>query len=262
MSCLNVFDVPEMMRGAQPRASPSERSDFEQRCVKLYDEAVEEEAYGTRHAHAAADDMVTADALAIMFPSIDVSLVRSLVAEARNQQDAIDTLLALSVTAHTQEEQSKALVPPFRDLGTNDMSLFPSLTDASGWQLPSRRGFELNTEADDGTEWRDRAKNAAEIPAVVCGRPKPLMPASNKKTIQEKMHDSQGADIAPGLDAYEFRQQQGQRRVRNRAQYGRRRGLRDTGCSKTTREVKDVVDHQPPEDDQLEYDCSLSSGAL
>lgn len=242
MARLNVSDVPEMMPGAKPGSNPGERWGFEQRCKQLHEAAVEEETQQVQHTRAASGATATGDELVAMFPSLDASLVRCLAAEARTPQAAIETLLALAAATGDPgapgEERPRATTPPPRDLGTSNMDLFPSLTDSSGWQLPSRRGYELDTEVDDKTDWRDRAKDAAEKPGPAWGPRKPVVAPRKKKG--DKVADAEGVDVSfRGPDDYELRQQQGQRRAKNLAQYGRGRGGRNGGRgSRTLDETK------------------------
>merc|ERR1712187_977031 len=95
--------------------------------------------------------------------------------------------------------------------------LFPSLTDADGWQVPSRRGFELDVDANDKTDWRDRTRDAAEKPAPASA---PRIPVVARKKKKEKVFHNEGVEPLLGLDDYELRQQQGRRRALNHSQFG------------------------------------------
>ncbi|CAE7761270.1 unnamed protein product, partial [Symbiodinium pilosum] len=98
-----------------------------------------------------------------MFPTLDADLVRSIYAEAQTPQDAVDTLLALTVAADPMEVPLPTL-PPL-EVGMDDHDKFPALTDAEGWQVANQKLFDRDPEEDLGSAWRDRAKAAQHMPA-------------------------------------------------------------------------------------------------
>merc|ERR1719291_460956 len=105
-----------MMPGAKPGANPSERWGFEQRCKQLHAESVVEETEKVENTRAASGGTATGDDLVAMFPLLEPSLVRSLAAEARTPQQAIETLLALAAATSEPlgegEERPRATTPP------------------------------------------------------------------------------------------------------------------------------------------------------
>ncbi|OLP87091.1 hypothetical protein AK812_SmicGene31726 [Symbiodinium microadriaticum] len=163
---VNLFDLPELMPGAQPSANPAQREEFENRCRQLHrDEEQErqdrlEKAYEQRAA--AAPDLTSTSELEAMFPTLDAELVRSIHAEAQTPQDAVDTLLALTLAAEPLE--ALPTLPP-REVGMDDHDKFPALTDAEGWQVANQKLFDRDPEEDLGSAWRDRAKAAQDMPA-------------------------------------------------------------------------------------------------
>jgi len=211
---------PEMMPGAQTGIHRAARWQFEQRCKFLGEEELEADT--AEHIRSATDAATLPTDLEAMFPALDASLVHALAAEALTPEHAIETLLALAAAMAEPAVQSghEPREPtPLRDLGTDDLNKFPSLTDADEWELPSRRAFELDKNANDKSDWRDRAKDAADLPGHSLG-PRKLVAARRKKMPKQTQREVT-EDQCP--DAYELRQQQGQRRALKQAQYGRRR---------------------------------------
>jgi len=218
-SDLNLSDVPEMLPGARPGANPAARWQFEQRCKELHAEAMVD-LQDAKEAQMAIGASTPSD-LEAMFPTLDASLVQLLAAEAPTPQQALETLLALA--AATSAPVSSRPQPPL-DLGTDDMCEFPSLTDADGWQVPSRRGFQLDQEAEDKTAWCDHAKRVANLPAphVVSRKPQPTARRKQQNAVAAQAAGNLEAEAdAQWIDSYELRQQQGQRRARRLAQHGR-----------------------------------------
>mmetsp|Transcript_652 Transcript_652/g.790 ORF Transcript_652/g.790 Transcript_652/m.790 type:complete len:164 (-) Transcript_652:16-507(-) len=147
---LNLFDIPEMLPGARPRANPAQREEFEERCRLLHCQSEAERAEERREhlqeeAAIAASSTSAAPALAdieAMFPLLDAALVRAIYTEAAEPQDAVDTLLALSAAAaDVSEGAERPASPPPLELGVEDHEKFPSLVDSSGWQVASERQF-------------------------------------------------------------------------------------------------------------------------
>lgn len=229
---VNLFDMPELMPGAQPSANPAQREEFEQRCRQLHDTAIAEEQERAETKREAAGSRATTSDLEAMFPTLDAALVRTLAAEAPTPQHAIETLLALAAaTAEPVAGGERAASPPPRDLGVEDMDKFPSLTDGDGWQVVSKQQFERDPEEELGSAWRDRAKTAAGVPAPPQKKPAapPAGYGAQKRRSAQKKEDAVDRE-QPQLETdYEFRQRMGQKRAQNRAQYGRGRG-RGTGA--------------------------------
>eukprot|EP00811_Abedinium_folium_P005400 NODE_14975_length_1075_cov_4.128692.p1 GENE.NODE_14975_length_1075_cov_4.128692~~NODE_14975_length_1075_cov_4.128692.p1 ORF type:complete len:269 (-),score=86.89 NODE_14975_length_1075_cov_4.128692:166-972(-) len=222
---VNLSDIPELMPGAQSSANPAQREHFESRCVQLHREELSEERTTTCSRVAAAGAGATAQDLEAMFPLLDTALVHAIFAEGPTPQDAISTLLALSAATaepHTGGDVPRATTPPPRDIGVDDMSKFPSLMDGDGWQVPSAKLFEHDADAQLGSAWRDCAFAAKDLaaPAVTPGAP-PVAWGRRRVPADGKSADEA---VQEPMTAYEFRQQVGQRRIKNRLQYGRGRG--------------------------------------
>lgn len=98
-----------MLPGAQPRANPAARAEFEGRCKQLHREEIEEKEDARQQLLAAAGEHLPVGKLLAIFPTLDASLVRSLAADAPTRQDLIDTLMALAAAA-----------PAVQDTGTGD----------------------------------------------------------------------------------------------------------------------------------------------
>jgi hypothetical protein len=178
----NLFDIPEMMPGAQPSANPAQRMEFEERCRRLHREE-EEEAASRADRPVIASANATVDELALMFPSLDPDLVRVLAADAPTPQHAMETLLALVASS---SEPSEPPLPP-KDLPLSDMNLFPSLTDPDGWQVVSQSQFERDPDEELGSAWRDRAKAIASKPGPASASTSaPAALASKKEACQGK----------------------------------------------------------------------------
>jgi hypothetical protein len=220
---VNLFDMPELMPGAQPGANPAQREEFEARCKALHYEAVGEEKYEAAVNQASSGAGATVSDLELMFPNLDADLIRALRAEAPSAQHAIETLLALSAaTGEPGEADQQRPSPPPLPVGVEDHDKFPTLCDAKGWQvLGSAKAIDAADE-EPGSIWRDRAKAAADKPA-----PKPQPPAAasawgkKRETGAKKVDEVEG--VQPETD-YEFRQRMGQKRAQNKLQYGRCRG--------------------------------------
>jgi len=244
---VNLFDVPELLPGAQPSANPAQREEFEQRCRQLHaDEEYERREQAAEARAAAGTGPASANSeLEAMFPNLDASLVHAIRADAPTAQAAIETLLALSAAAANPaggDAEEAARVPdlPPRDVGVEDHEKFPALMDAGGWQVGGRRAFDHAAaavpEADEelGSAWRDRAKAAADIvpeqrPAPAPRAWGPQAAAARRRREQPKDGD-EGAEQPQPLTDWEFRQKAGQRRAKHRALYGRGgRGGRGVG---------------------------------
>jgi len=224
---VNLYDMPEMMPGAHPGANPVQRERFESRCKTLHRAAEEEEREASDELRAASGEAAKSSDLESMFPSLDPALVRMLYAEAQSPQAAIETLLALAAaTNEPGAPMQRAASPPPRDLGVKDISKFPSLVDADGWQITSRRQLESDPNADLGSAWCERAKAgaAAPAPAPSQGQRAPMGAWGQRRKEKAKESEDQ-ADQTEWPTDYEARHQAGQRRALKRAQYGRLRGV-------------------------------------
>mmetsp|Transcript_138583 Transcript_138583/g.244840 ORF Transcript_138583/g.244840 Transcript_138583/m.244840 type:complete len:269 (+) Transcript_138583:111-917(+) len=221
---VNLFDVPELMRGAQPSANPAQREEFEQRCQKLHRDLVaEEEQTRVESGLEASSTSNTETDLGAMFPMLDAALVRMLAAEAPTPQRAIETLLALA--AATAEPVVSVPSPPARNLGVEDMASFPSLCDSDGWQVVSKQQLERDPNEELGSAWRDRTKAAAGIPAPRAAQRAPHVAHAGSRRRAPREKDEEHACDQPQWETdYEFRQRIGQKRAWNRTQFGRGRG--------------------------------------
>lgn len=221
---MNLFDMPELMPGAEPSATPAQREEFEQRCRMLHRTEVSEELEHVTNLRVAAGSDVSSSQLEVMFPALDPALVRTLSSEAPTPQHAIELLLALSAATAEPVAGAEAPVrpasPPPLNLCVEDHDKFPVLSDSNGWQVASRHQLERNEDEDLGSAWRDRAKAAKDIPAP---RPTMATTAVPSRRRPDKPQDCSGdtekAEIF--LTEYEHRHRAGQRRALRRAQYGR-----------------------------------------
>jgi hypothetical protein len=219
---LNTFDVPEMMPGSVPRANPAARYEFTERCKQLHVEAQQEGPSAPVASHASGPvDLVAA------FPNLDATLVHAIVADSPTTQHALETLLALAGALSEPSGSVPRAAPPPRDLGTCDLLLFPSLTDSDGWQVPSKRGFELDDEADK-TDWRDRTKAAADLPGPTWQPRVRMVPGARRKKAPEMLREA-GSDsmdaCAPEAEADHLR-----RRHELRQKHSRRRATKHAHC--------------------------------
>jgi len=225
---VNLFDMPELLPGAQPSANPAQREGFEQRCRQLHRDEAEEACEAHEAAaiiDAAAGAKAAASDLEAMFPNLDPGLVRAIHGEAQMPQQAIETLLALSAAVAEpvgSEGTSRPVSSPPRNLGVDDPHKFPSLLDSDGWQVVSQKQLEQDPDAEPGSEWRDRAKAAADMPAP---RPAPAATAPARGQATRRRGSSQKEEERepeqPLVNEYELRQSAGERRVQLRTQYGR-----------------------------------------
>mmetsp|Transcript_16066 Transcript_16066/g.29363 ORF Transcript_16066/g.29363 Transcript_16066/m.29363 type:complete len:300 (+) Transcript_16066:208-1107(+) len=228
---VNLFDIPELLPGARPNANPAQREEFEERCRLLHRQS-EAEREAERQEHlleqaALADSSAgTVPALAdieAMFPMLDGALVRTIYMEAREPQDALDTLLALSAAAaDVSEGAERPATPPPLDLGVEDHEKFPSLVDSEGWQVAATRQFNRDPDEDLGSAWRDRAHAAKHLPAP---RPTPgptAAPAPRRRASAEVRKEKVVEEQVHMETDYEWRHRVGQRRSRNKLMYGGR----------------------------------------
>lgn len=222
---VNLFDMPELMPGAQPKANPAQREDFHQRSVLLHREEERDRQAHVAEVRQASGAEVTCAELQAMFPALDASLVAAILVDARSPQHAIETLLALSEAAAEPGPTSEAARPASplpRNLGVEDHELFPSLMDADGWQVGSQRLFERDPDEEQGSVWRDRAKAAKDVPAP---KVTPAMhSAARRRPLANKEGYSEEAEGGEWMTDYEFRHRVGQRRAKHRAQFGRGKG--------------------------------------
>mmetsp|Transcript_154782 Transcript_154782/g.268214 ORF Transcript_154782/g.268214 Transcript_154782/m.268214 type:complete len:268 (+) Transcript_154782:121-924(+) len=220
---VNLFDVPELMRGAQPSANPAQREEFEQHCQKLYRDLVAEEQTRLEIGREASITRDTESDLEAMFPMLDAALVRMLAAEAPTPQRAIETLLALA--AATAEPVVSVPSPPARNLGVEDMASFPSLCDSDGWQVVSKQQLERDPNEELGSAWRDRTKAAAGIPAPRAAQRAPHVAHAGSRRRAPRNKDEEHNGDQPQFETdYEFRHRIGEKRAWNRTQFGRGKG--------------------------------------
>lgn len=254
---VNLSDIPETMPGAQPRANPAQRFDFEQRCRELHRDSVEEE----RETQAAMRTARSAEAasfvtdLEAMFPLLDPALIRSLVADAPSQQHAIEMLLTLSASMGGEEGCTvRAATPPPRNLGVEDHEKFPTLGGS-----PTKREEPEEDEAENpGSAWRDRAKAAAGLPAPP--RPALATTVAAPRRRKEASAKEEVTELQQPLTDYEFRQKAGQRRARHRALYGRGSGRNGTQAAR--RRAANDDDASDSEDSDEDADAAAAAGGL
>jgi len=210
----NLFDMPELMLGAQPSAKPAQRETFERRCKELHTDATLESAAANAVASVGAPD------LEAMFPMLDAALVRTLQAEAPSAQHAIDMLLALSaaMSEPVAGGQPRATSPPPRQIGVEDHEKFPLLVTSEGWQIVTQRQLLHAPEEDLGCAWRDRAKAAADMPAPHPA-PVPATGYARRRPSRQKVEPAEEPEPCP--TDYDFRHSAGQRRAQHRTQFGR-----------------------------------------
>jgi len=244
---VNLFDMPELLPGAQPSANPAQREEFEQRCRRIHDEEESERREEVENARAAAGATAASSVseLEAMFPNLDGALVRAIRADAPSAQHALETLLELSAAAADPscgalEAAATTPLPPI-NVGVEDHEKFPSLMDKDGWQVGSERAFAAaavaasETEESLGSDWRDRAKAAADIAPEP--RKAPVATAWGAQAAAERRRKAERKAAAQEdedrerqlpLTDYESRQMAGQRRAKHRALYargGRGRGV-------------------------------------
>jgi len=182
---LNLHDLPELMPGAQPSANPAARSEFEERCRSLYETEENEQHSDSEPGYPVSASWI--DGLAAMFPTIDLALVRSIAADSRTQNHAIDTLLAISASNVAEPNPpSEAKI----GVSLGDAQAFPVLVGTDGWQVVSQQLLEQDNKEELGSAWCDRVKSVADKPApqtVVAQVPKV---AKVKKRTHKKETDS------------------------------------------------------------------------
>jgi len=230
---LDLSDVPELMPGARPRASPAARYEFEQCCHKLHKQVAKEcqgVAVGLQVSATAASSAATGSDLVAMFPTLDAALVESLAAEASSPQAAIDTLLALVAAlagpgagANVDGARASAISPP-RSIGTEDHVRFPPLVDRDGWEAVGHRWLEQSAEEPEepGSTWRDRARAGAIVPSVLPQpRPRTSAPAAQREPAAARREKLDEAEDVEAETDYDFRHRAGRRRALQRARHGR-----------------------------------------
>jgi hypothetical protein len=233
---VNVSDIPEMMPGAKPGANAVDRERFQQMCHQLHRDHELERQQETLTAQVTSISTILGTELKAMFPTLDPALVRSIYAEAPSPQAGIDTLLALGASMHepvtnSADEAYLVVKAPARDIGVNDESKFPSLTDADGWQVVGHAQLERDLKGNLGDDWAERAKVGASAPCPAPG-PRASLGAWGRPTRQKKK-EHQKEDIEqhqPSTD-YEYRHAVGQQRVHRRAKYGRARPRTNSDCA-------------------------------
>eukprot|EP00928_Gymnodinium_smaydae_P036757 TRINITY_DN2564_c0_g1_i4.p1 TRINITY_DN2564_c0_g1~~TRINITY_DN2564_c0_g1_i4.p1 ORF type:complete len:220 (+),score=52.21 TRINITY_DN2564_c0_g1_i4:102-761(+) len=205
---VNLSDIPELMPGAQPSANPAQREHFEQRCIKLHAEEVEEKqaVAAENQAAAGAGPASAGSGLESMFPNLDPALIRAICSDSPSQQGAIETLLALSAAAAephngTIEKAAVPTLPPL-NVGLEDHDKFPSLVDSKGWQVGCERQFDFaermagGKDEELGSAWRDHAQTAGEIPAPQKKAWGPAYGAGSQRQRRQKVYATSRAFAA------------------------------------------------------------------
>mmetsp|Transcript_110814 Transcript_110814/g.220409 ORF Transcript_110814/g.220409 Transcript_110814/m.220409 type:complete len:273 (+) Transcript_110814:136-954(+) len=247
---VNLSDMPELMPGAQPGSNPAQREEFERRCRQIYREEEHETREAALEQRAAAGSGAGASDLEAMFPLLDPGLVRAMHAEAPTPQHAIETLLALNAAMAPGDDEKavqRAASPPPRQLGVEDHSQFPTLTDGNGWQVVNQTTLDEEPKEELGSIWRDRAKAAADIPAPRAAPPSNA-PAWGAKQRQRRPKDNADREEYVLPTDYDMRQKLGERRARQRAQYGRGASGRAAGTTGAGAQLADEADEEEDED--------------
>jgi len=227
---LNLSDLPETMAGARPRATPARRREFEQQSLLLHDEDIEH-----RQGSGPTDAGIDGTELEGMFPTLDASLIRTLLAEAASAQQVIDTLLSLASAATTQDVHLAEGTFPMKP-SVQDHSEFPLLISSDGWQvLPAR--FDLEDDSI-GTGWRDLAKSIAERPAPKCSPPARAPRSKKVKGRRDEADESQELGLPT---EYDYRHLAGERRVNKKKLYGRGSLQATTAAVVHSEEVDEVL---------------------
>lgn len=227
---LNLYDIPEMMEGAQPSANSVARDRFNQRCRKLWEEGNEyasEACQNFQYGNTAADRY---SQLEKMFPELDPELIWGMCQETTNVQQIADTLLTLStsmassagstVADEAAVGSSSGCESPERtnsmmaveQVPQNDGGAWPALLDSEGWEIVNYQALQQQ-EQDLGTAWSKTAKDAAHLPA-----PRP----SHTTAVQTKQHQKESQRTIDANDSieedsfptdYELRHMRGQMRA-------------------------------------------------
>uniref|UniRef100_A0A7S1FIM4 Uncharacterized protein n=1 Tax=Noctiluca scintillans TaxID=2966 RepID=A0A7S1FIM4_NOCSC len=151
--------------------------------------------------------------LETMFPMLDPVLARTLYSEAPSPQAGIDILLALASSAtevQTADGDARAVTPPVRDLGLQDVAKFPSLRDCDGWEVIGKSDLAMLRDVDG--EWVERARwgsCAPDPPVSSTGSALPRVSTSSR----------QSARVPDQLADYDLRRSAGLRRTRNRVRF-------------------------------------------
>lgn len=214
---MNTWDLAELMPGAQPSANPAQREHFEATCRKLYQQELEDEATCRPRLEIAATALTSEVAqLEAMFPTLEPALIHTMVADSPSLNHAVELLLTLTASI-SEPVDCHAFAVPERDLKLTDGMHFPSLMDSEGWEVFGNKHLEQDPQ-DLGSAWRDRAKNAMNLPAQT-PKPRAVAAPAMRQQRQEKHKEFHAED---DLTEYEARQLAGRRRAERRAQ--RQRG--------------------------------------
>lgn len=215
---MNTWDLAELMPGAQPSANPAQREHFEATCRKLYQQELEDEATSASRLQVAATNLTFDVAqLEAMFPTLEPALIHTMVADSRSLDHAVELLLTLAASM-SEPVDCHALAVPDRDLKLADGMHFPSLVDREGWEVFGNKHLEQDSR-DLGSAWRDRAKNAVNLPTQ---SPKPrAMPAPAVR--QQRQEKQKKLDTDEDFTDFEVRQLAGQRRAEHRARRSKSR---------------------------------------
>jgi hypothetical protein len=207
---LNLYDIPEVMAGAQPSANSVERERFNQRCRKLWEDD-DGHAFEECQNHGQ-DETVRYSQLEKMFPELDPELIWSMCCESSNMQQIADTLLALSAsmtpdTGQMEQQTSKEVVPH------SDGSAWPALLDSDGWEVVNYQALQQQ-DHDLGTSWCKAAKDAAPLPSPRPSRGTSAQTKHNQKESPGAM-DAMGSIIEEDCfpTDYEMRHMRGQERA-------------------------------------------------
>jgi len=98
--------------------------------------------------------------LSAMFPGLDPRLVRTVVAETRSKERALQTLFALAASSLEPSSGPDAWTVIPQTAGLEDPERFPPLSGLDGWQFLAA----AQPEGELTNDWRDRALRAAELP--------------------------------------------------------------------------------------------------
>jgi len=227
---LNLYDIPEMMAGAQPSANSVDRDRFNQRCRKLWEEDNEYASEACQNFQ----DGNTADPysqLEKMFPELDPELIWGMCQDTTNVQQIAETLLALSASMASNAGNTVAneaavgssigcespdcadSMMPLEQLPQSDGGAWPALLDRDGWEIVNYKSLQQQ-EQDLGTAWCKTAKDAAQLPAP---RPSHTTAGQTKQHQKESPRKIDADDSIEEEDCfptdYELRHMRGQMRA-------------------------------------------------
>lgn len=218
---VNLFDLPELMRGAQPRSSAANRKAFQSRSVKLYRDSAANNDHCVTATSAHARVSLDLDDAVAMFPVLDAELVVNIFSDSPTTDAAVETLLALSTNVAEAVSVHASSESPW-DVGLDDRILFPSLVDVEGWQIVHGGASVCHDDEKRGSLWCDRAKAAASqsVPPVHTATLANINRPRRRSQRNSASHGQAAEDLLQE-DEYQCRHTMGEQRIQNRRQYAR-----------------------------------------